>query len=94
MTHTTNTADREPRSYTRRAGTVLAMRFTNESKDRVYNWITCTRVAEREAGVPVLDIATRSGIQRARFGDYVVKRGEGDFYVVEAEAFVQLYEEA
>lgn len=54
--------------------------FTDKTKDQVYNWITCNKVAEFEDDIPVLKIQTPEGIKIARFGDYIVKDLEGNYW--------------
>lgn len=66
---------------------VVAWQFTDESKNQVFNNTTCHRYPDFDQdGNPTLRIRTPEGTEEtAHFGDWVVKVGEGKFYVMSNE---------
>lgn len=82
--------------YRKKPVVIEAMQFTPETKDQVFNWVTCTREATWDAlGLtPTLTISTLEGDMVASFGDYVIKGVQGEFYPVKADIFRQTYEPA
>ncbi len=70
-----------------------AMRFTEETKDRVFHWITCNCYPDRKDGQPILVIQTLEGDMIASLGDYIIKGVLGEFYPCKPEAFEAKYEE-
>ena len=80
--------------YTKKPVTIEAMQFTNETKDQVFNFITCNKQADfDEDGIPILKIQTLEGIMTARFGDYVIKGVNGEFYPCKPDIFHKTYDE-
>lgn len=73
---------------------VEAFQFTNEDKDRVFNWITCNRYPYFEDGKPVLKIQTLEGDMTAQLGDWIIKGVNGEFYPCKDDIFRKTYEEA
>lgn len=63
---------------------MVAWQFTDETKNQVFNNVTCNRYSEFDAdGVPILKIQSPHGdILIARFGDWVAKVADGEFYVI------------
>jgi hypothetical protein len=81
--------------FRKRPVVVEAMRFTNETKDQLFNWISCTRSAGRnENGEPILLIWTLEGVHTARLGDWIIKGVAGEFYPCKPNIFEQTYERA
>ncbi len=79
--------------YRKKPVVIEAMQFTNESKDRVFNWVTCTvSPAFDESGVPILKIKTLEGIMTASLGDYVIKGVQGEFYPCKPDIFEATYD--
>lgn len=71
---------------------IEAMQFTDETKDQVFNWITCTRSASHdENGDPVLIILTLEGAMTARLGDWIIKGVQGEFYPCRCDIFEATY---
>ena len=68
------------------------MLFNNDTKDKVFNFITCTRSATfSEDQSPTLDVRTPMGYQTAMFGDVIMKVGEGLFYVIPRSEVSKLF---
>lgn len=73
---------------------IEAMQFTDESKDRVFNWVRYNCYAVR--GIDnnlVMFIQTLEGDMRVNIGDYVIKGVRGEFYPCEKTIFEETYEE-
>ena len=59
------------------------MVFDDSTKDKVFNFVTCTRSATfSEYDTPTLTIRTPNGDQTAEFGDIIMKVGTGLFYII------------
>jgi len=72
---------------------IQAMQFTDETKDRLFNLITCSKWAEfDEYGNPILKIETLEGVMTAQFGDYIIKGANGEFYPCKPDIFEATYE--
>jgi hypothetical protein len=71
---------------------IEAERFTNETKDRVFNWVSCNRYADFIDGDPVLIIQTLEGDMTVRPGDWVIRGVQGEFYPCKSDIFEQTYE--
>ncbi|KEK23880.1 hypothetical protein [Bacillus gaemokensis] len=70
---------------------VEAIEFTDSSKDMIFHWITHTREPIFIDGEPALKMRTLEGYVVVRFGDYVVKGVNGEFYSCKADAFHDTY---
>ena len=79
---------------------IEAMQFTNENKDRIFNWVSSfgsTRWGEAsfdDSGKPIMIIHTLEGDMIVKFGDWVIKGVEGEFYPCKDSIFKATYEEA
>jgi hypothetical protein len=72
-----------------------AEQFTDESKDRVFNFITCNcSPGLGEGGRPVINIQTLEGIMTASLGDWIIKGINGEFYPCKPDIFEKTYEPA
>lgn len=72
---------------------IEAMQFTEDAKNRVFNWVTCTRVADFDsAGKPTLRIATLEGEMTATIGDWIIRGVKGEFYPCKPDIFAETYE--
>lgn len=72
---------------------IEAEQFTNENKDRVFNWMRGNRAADfSKTGEPVLRIYTLEGVMTANLGDWVIKGVKGEFYPCKPDIFEQTYE--
>ena len=66
--------------YRKKPVVIEAMQFTEESKDRVFAWVTCNTNAEHDNdGNPTLEIQTLEGVMTSRLGDYIIKGVAGEF---------------
>lgn len=74
---------------------IEAERFTMANKDRVFNWVTCTREPIFTGdGQPALKITTLEGDMIANLGDWVIKGVKGEFYPCKDPIFRATYEPA
>jgi hypothetical protein len=73
---------------------IEAMQFTEDSKDRVFNFVTCNCSADFIDGEPVLKIQTLEGTMIASLGDYVIKGVSGEFYPCKPDIFQKTYDPA
>lgn len=79
--------------YRKKPIVIEAMQFTNETKDQVFNWVTCNRYADyTPAADPCLRIETLEGEMTAHFGDWVIKGVKGEFYPCREDIFEATYE--
>lgn len=81
------------KKYRKKPVEVEVMEFTDKDKDRVFNWVTCSRSAEWIDNKPVLFIHTLEGKMRADLGDYIIKGVNGEFYPCKPDIFEKTYEE-
>ena len=73
---------------------IEAMEFTNETKDQVYNFVTCNKSASFDGGTlhPTLKIQTLEGVMTANVGDWIIKDVHGEFYPCKPDIFEQTYD--
>ncbi|HET7150909.1 MAG TPA: hypothetical protein VFI60_05825 [Candidatus Acidoferrum sp.] len=71
---------------------IEAMQFTEETKNQVFNWVTCNRYAEGNDESSVLIIETLEGNVRASLGDWVIRGVKGEFYPCKPDIFEKTYE--
>lgn len=76
---------------------IEAFRFTDETKNRVFNWVTTNRRAafendDFENGDPCMYIDTLEGEMKVSIGDWVIKGVNGEFYPCKADIFEKTYE--
>lgn len=72
---------------------IEAMQFTEDSKNRVFHWITCTACAGRDGnGDPCIMIHTLEGDMTASLGDWIIKGVRGEFYPCKPDIFAEIYE--
>ena len=72
---------------------IEAMQFTEESKNQVFNWITCNRHADFDGeGKPTLIIGTLEGDHLAKLGDWIIRGVAGEFYPCKPDIFEATYE--
>jgi hypothetical protein len=73
---------------------IEAMEFTEEMKDRVYNWIRCNKAADfDEDSKPILTIQTSEGKQIVRLGDYIINDEELGYFAYNPMFFKKMYVE-
>ena len=70
-----------------------AVLFDDKMKDRAFNFVTCTKVADHDkAGSPVMRIQTLEGVMTASIGDWIIKGVKGEFYPCRPDIFAETYE--
>jgi len=73
--------------------TIEAMQFTLETKDQVYNFVTCNKSASfAGTSQPTLMIQTLEGVMTANVGDWIIKGVKDEFYPVKDDIFRLTYE--
>ena len=79
--------------YRKKPIEIEAMQFTDEMKDRVFNFVSCNRYADfNEQGNPVLKIQTLEGDMTASIGDWIIRGVAGEFYPCRDDIFRLTYE--
>lgn len=79
--------------YRKKPVVIEAWQFTDETKNQVFNNITCSCYATfDDAGNPTLKIQTLEGVMTASFGDWVIKGVKGEFYPCRDDIFKATYE--
>lgn len=79
--------------YRKKPVVIEAELFTEATKDRCYNFVTCNRYADFNAdGKPTLRIQTLEGDMIANLGDWIIKGVKGEFYPCKADIFEATYE--
>lgn len=82
------------RQYRKKPVVIVAEQFTEENKNRAFNFITCNRDATwDEAGAPIIRIQTLEGVMTASLGDWIIKGVKGEFYPCKPDIFATLYDE-
>lgn len=78
--------------YRKKPVVIEAEQFTEENKDRVFNFVRCNKAADFEDGEPVLRIQTLEGVMTARIDDWVIRGVNGEFYPCKPDIFAATYE--
>lgn len=80
--------------FRKRPVVIEAMQFTNENKDRVFNWIDGTRhyPGFDENNNPILKLQTLEGLMTASLGDWIIKGVVNEFYPCKPDVFEMTYE--
>lgn len=74
---------------------IEAEQFTEENKNRAFNFITCNHYPNWDAdGRPTIRIQTLEGEITASLGDWIIKGVKGEFYPCKPEIFEMTYEPA
>lgn len=72
---------------------IEAEQFTEENKDRAFNFVRCTCSAEFDVvGNPIMKIDTLEGAMIATLGDWIIKGVKGEFYPCKPDIFEDTYE--
>lgn len=72
---------------------IEAMQFTDESKDRCYNFVRGNSFPDfNDKGEPILKIQTLEGVMLTSLGDWIIKGVEGEFYPCKPDIFEKTYE--
>lgn len=71
---------------------IEAMQFTEDTKNQVFNWVTCNRCANFENGKSILTIQTLEGVMNVSLNDWVIKGTKGEFYPCKPDIFAQLHD--
>lgn len=80
------------KKYRKRPLLIEAIRFTEETKNRVFDFVTCDKYAAFELDQPVLHIQTLEGLVVVHLGDWVIKGIAGEFYPCRDDIFRETYE--
>lgn len=79
--------------FRKRPVVIEAMHFTDDTKDQVFNFVTCSKSADFDSdGNPALKIWTLEGAMTASLGDWVIKGVSGEFYPCKPDIFAKTYE--
>ena len=79
--------------YRKKPVVIEAEQFTEENKDRAFNFITCNCYPEfNETEKPAIKIETLEGIMTAVLGDWIIKGVKGEFYPCKPDIFEATYE--
>ena len=80
--------------FRKRSVIIDAIQFTDETKDQVYNFVTCNKSAsfDSDTNNPVFLIQTLEGIMTANLGDWIIKDVAGEYYPCKPDIFEQTYE--
>lgn len=79
--------------YRKKPVVIEAEHFTDENKDRCFNFVTCNKAAVFDkAGHPYIEIHTLEGVMGASLGDYIIKGVSGEFYPCKPDIFAATYE--
>jgi len=81
------------RKFRKKPIIIEAVKFTNENKAQVFNFVTCNKQADFLYGNPILKIQTLEGITVAELGDWIIKGIKGEFYPCKPDIFEETYEE-
>lgn len=79
--------------YRKKPVVIEAEHFTDENKDRCFNFIACNKAAEFDKdGHHCIEIQTLEGVMVAALGDYIIKGVSGEFYPCKPDIFAATYE--
>ena len=79
--------------YRKKPVVIEAEHFTDENKDRCFNFITCNKAAVFDkSGHLYIEIHTLEGVMVASIGDYIIKGVSGEFYPCKPDIFAATYE--
>ena len=79
--------------YRKKPVVIEAMEFTEENKNQVFNWITCTAELITIDGKSAIKIRTLEGEEVAICGEYYIIKGvNGEFYPCKSDIFKKTYE--
>ena len=79
--------------YRKKPVVIEAMQFTEENKNRVFNWISCNRYPDWDLqNRPTIRIETLEGEIIASLGDWIIKGIKGEFYPCKPDIFEATYE--
>lgn len=74
---------------------IEAVQFTEDDKNRCFNWISCNRFADwDEENKPIIKIQTPEGVMTAKIGDWIIKGVKGEFYPCKPDIFEATYDPA
>jgi len=71
---------------------IEAEQFTEENKNRAYNFLTCSAFCGFDMGKPIMRIQTLEGEMTVRLGDWIIKGVKGEFYPCKPDIFKSTYE--
>jgi hypothetical protein len=78
--------------YRKKPVVIEAMQLTEENKNQVFNWITCTKEPTCNAKGSSIKIQTLEGDMEASIGDYIIKGVKGEYYPCKPDIFEMTYD--
>jgi len=78
--------------YRKKPVVIEAIQFTEESKDRALNFVTCNAAVAFAGDRPVLEIQTLEGVMQAHVGDFIIRGVQGEFYPIKNDIFIATYD--
>lgn len=79
--------------YRKKPIVIEAEQFTEENKDKSFNFVRCNRYAGSDkAGNVTMDIHTLEGVMTAVIGDWIIKGVQGEFYPCKPDIFKATYD--
>jgi len=78
--------------YRKKPVAIEAMQLTEENKNQVFYWITCTKEPTCNTKGSAILIQTLEGDMEASIGDYIIKGVLGEFYPCKPDIFEMTYE--
>ena len=78
--------------YRKKPVIIEAVQFTEDRKNKAFNFVRCNVAADWLEDRPILKIQTLEGIMTAEIGDYIIKGIKGEFYPCKPDIFEATYE--
>ena len=78
--------------YRKKPVIIEAMQLKEKNKNKVFNWISCTKESVFVDEKPAIKIQTLEGDMTANLGDYIIKGVNGEFYPCKPDIFNKTYE--
>ena len=78
--------------YRKKPVVIEAIQFTDETKDIVFNFITCNCIPTHRNGKPIIVLQTLEGDMTCCLGDWIIKGVQGEFYPCKPDIFDITYE--
>ncbi len=83
------------RLYRKKPIEIEAIQYTEDTQDEVMEFLTCVfecHYPTNNSGNPYIEIETLEGNHMARFGDWIIKGVEGEFYPCKDSIFRRTYD--
>lgn len=79
--------------YRKKPVVIEAVQFTEENKDKVFNFVRHNCNASRDSANNItMEIHTLEGTMTAELGDWIIKGVQGEFYPCKPDIFAATYE--